>query len=448
MNPSRKTSLVLFPFLAFSIVFGGCLSTSKDITPPPGRTSSLPTPTVDIHLTSESADVSDQVTPDTPSDTESSPQPKETVAADQGTVNVTIDNQSEGQTQEGEMQIRLEGFDHMNQVYNKTLPVENVEKFTFENVPFKTGRLFVASVLYRGAVYRSDIAEVEPEEKTLDLTVEVYGTTTDHEALQVERLHIFVDFPQSNVAAFGEIFIISNFGQRTVVTKEEGEVVLDFHLPSGAENVRFESGELGDRFLPTEDGFGDTMSIPPGSGVYQMLVFYDLPYRNHKLQFQQKMPLPVGAVVVMTPASDVRLKGGRFQDMGLREIQDGSIHVYVAEKLDQEELTFSLSGDPGNLPSPSEPTSPVTRQNAILGLSVFGGVLIAVGVWSYFRWQHDETSDVPFDADDFDKVEIMDAIIALDNRFEEGVIAETAYRQRRAELKSRLAALVRDEESL
>lgn len=364
-------------------------------------------------------------------------------------MNITIDNQSEGQTLEGEMQISLEGFDHMKRIYNETLPVEDGDRITFENVPFQTGRLYLASVSYQGAVYRSDIVEVEPEAKTLDLTVEVFGTTTDHDALQIESLHIIVDFPQSNVATFGEVFIISNFGQRTVVAEEEGKGVLNFHLPSGAENVRFESGELGNRFLLTKDGFGDTMSIPPGSGVYQMVVFYDLPYRNHKLQFQQKMPLPVGAVMVMTPASDVRLKGSTIQDMGLQETRNGSIRVYVAEQVDQEEkLNFSLTGDPGNFPGSSEQTSFVDQQNVIIGLGVFGGVLIAVGVWFYFHSHHNEMSEVSFDADDFDKVEIMDAIIALDNQFEEGEIAEIAYRQRRAELKSRLEVVVRDEESL
>lgn len=441
----RKTLFITI-LLIFSTSLGGCLSLSEDITPPP-LTSTSPPPTVVEEEPTATTTVGETSASPSPTEPGPSPSPAATVEAVPGNVTVGISNQSDDQSLEGEIQVTLEGYDHMNQVYSKTRPVEEGNEVTFESVPFIPGRLFFASVSYQGAVYRSDITEIEPDARTLDLTVEVFGTTTDKSALSIERLHVFVNFPEENLAQFAEIFIVSNFGQQTVVAEESGGAVLNYFLPPGADNLRFESGSIGERFLVTEEGFSDTASIPPGSGVYQLLVFYDMPYDNQRLVFDQKMSLPVGAVVVMTPSSGVSLKGDGFEDMGVREIQEGSIHVYSGEQLDQgEELSFSLSGIPQGTRGQEGQAQVINRQNLIIGLGIFGGALLVIGVYFYIRLQREERLDISFEDDDVRKEEIMDAIIALDDMFEEGEIAEEAYRQRRSDLKSRLEGLLSAEE--
>lgn len=445
MTEYRNWNPLLLMIMILALGMAGCISLAEDITPPPDHPTFPPPTEVEEESSGE-----EDVLQDTPelSNQDSGPTPQATVAETPGKVTVQIENQSENQSLEGDVQIRLEGFDHMNQVYQETLPVEDGSEVTFDEVPFTPGRLFFASVSYRGAVYRSDIVELEPEAEILDLTVEVFGTTTDQSGLQMERLHVFVDFPQEKVAQFAEIFIVSNFGQETVVSDEPDGIVLNYSLPPEAENLRFETGQIGERFILTEEGFGDTVSIPPGSGVYQLLVFYDIPYEKRTLQFNQTMNVPVGAVVVMTPTSGVSLKGEAFEDMGTREVQEGAIHVYAGERLDRgEDLTFTLSGKPGATAREDGPATFLSQQNLYLGLGVFGGVLLAVGMWFFVRMQREEALDLTFESERVDKEEIMDAIIALDDKFKEGEIAEEAYRTRRDELKSRLKDLVRGEES-
>lgn len=442
MNVYQDWKPLLVTIVIIALGISGCISLSDDITPPPGQPT-FPPPTQMEEETSQQ-----EVLQETPqvSGEEESPTPQATVEETPGRVTVHIENQSQNQTLEGDVQIRLEGYDHMDQVYQETLPADEVGQVTFDKVPFTPGRLFFASVSYRGAVYRSDITELESDAETLDLTVEVFGTTTDLSGLQMERLHVFVDFPQENLAQFAEIFIVSNFGQKTVVSEEPGGVVLNYSLPSEAENLRFESGQLGERFILTEEGFGDTVSIPPGSGVYQLLVFYDMPYEKRSLQFSQRMNVPVGAVVVMTPTSGVNLKGDTFEDMGMREVQEGAIHVYAGDQLARgEELSFTLTGNPGVAASGESPSSFLSQENLYLGLGIFGGVLLAVGIWYFVRLQREDDLDLTFESEKVDQEEIMDAIIALDDKFAEGEIAEQAYRTRRDELKSRLENMIRDD---
>lgn len=417
-------------------IIGGCFSLSGDITPPSDQ----------VAIASDLEVVEPTLTSSPESPSKLDPTPEAIVEETSGTVFVEVINRANDGDLKGDLQVRLEGYDHMTRVYHQTLPLEKGGQVTFDPVPFKPGRFYFASLNYQGAIYRSDIVELEPDLSSLDLDVEIYNTTTDHAALSMERVHIFVNFSQEDVVQFGEIFTVSNFGEKTVVAKESGDPVLVFPLPEEAQNLRFESGALGERYILTEEGFGDTLSIPPGSGVYQMLVFFDLPYENQELAFEQKMKLPVGAVVVITPAGGVKLKGSSLKDMGVREVQDGSIHVYSREQLCKgEKITFSLSGLPDQPSLEKSAVSDGDRRHVIIGLSVFGIVLLWVGRWMYVRWKRGEELDASLPDEAVGKEEIMDAIIALDDMYASGEIQEDAYRARRSAFKSRLRHLMESE---
>ncbi|MEJ2448280.1 MAG: hypothetical protein P8Y37_10150, partial [Anaerolineales bacterium] len=101
----------------------------------------------------------------------------------------------------------------------------------------------------------------------------------------------------------------------------------EFPLPENAGSVQFEDGALGQRFLLTETGFGDTVSIPPGSGVYQVLVYFDLPYHGSRLDFEQVMNYPLNASVVMLPAGSAKLLGSNLEDFGLQSLPEAEVQL-------------------------------------------------------------------------------------------------------------------------
>jgi hypothetical protein len=423
--------------LCFLCIGGGCFSLSRDVT---SLSDQVAGPS-DLEV------VEPTQTPSRESSSELNPTPEATVEETPGKVTVEVINRADEGELKGDFRVRLEGYDHMTRVYSQTLPMEKGGEITFDPVPFKPGRFYFASLTYQGAIYRSDIVEIEPDLSSLDLAVEVFGTTTDQEALSMERVHIFVNFSQEDVVQFGEIFSVSNFGEKTVVAKENGGPVLDFPLPEGAQNLRFESGSLEDRYLLTAEGFGDTLSIPPGSGVYQVLVFFDIPYENQRLAFEQVMSLPVGTLVVITPAGGVNLKSSYLKDMGVSEIQEGSIHVYSGDQLCKgEKVAFTLSGLPVPPNNENGVASNRDRRHLIIGLSVFVIVLVGVGRWIYVRWNRDDGLDAPLQDEEFGKGEIIDAILALDDMYASGEIEEDVYRTRRSTLKSRLKTLLKREE--
>ena len=119
---------------------------------------------------------------------------------------------------------------------------------------------------------------IEPGITELDLPIEMYDTTSDSSGLVVDRLHYFFDQVDQETLRVAELFIISNPGNKSVIPDETSGATLEFDLPADAENLEILDGEIGDRFIKTEEGFGDTFPIRPGFGEVQIMFAYDLPF--------------------------------------------------------------------------------------------------------------------------------------------------------------------------
>ncbi|MGD8752651.1 MAG: c-type cytochrome [Anaerolineales bacterium] len=362
-----------------------------------------------------------------------------------GDVSVEVINGSGGELPT-DLSVVLYGYDDMTEVFSQTVSVGAQGTASFIDVPMPLNRVFLATLDYEGATYGSDIALVEAETKRILLGITLFETTTDSSVLSVDRLHVFFEFPDSERLQVVELFVISNSSDKTVVPPEEGAATISFALPEEASNLRFQDGTLGGRFVETANGFGDTAYIRPGSGEYQVMFAFEMPYERNRTELQQTLNLPTNALIVMAPEQGVKVRSERLQDAGTREVEGVAFSMFEGDRLNAgENLSISVSGKPkrgGSLFLEGDEAS----TNLVIGLGAFGVVLIAAGILLYRRNRqteeyepaHDEELEVESDAD-----ELIDAIIALDDLFEAGDLPEEAYRRRRAELKARLKDLTK-----
>ena len=327
-------------------------------------------------------------------------------------------------------------------VYQDTQIAEDTNQILFSNVPLEPGLIYFASVNHGGAIYRSELVETTEETSSLTLFVQVFDTTMDQSGLIIDRVHVLLEVLQPDFLNVVEIYIISNMGDKTVVATAPGEPSVSFPLPKGAGSIEFDDGALGGRYLLTSDGFGDTVSIPPGPSVYQVLVYYTLPYNGNKIDFKQDMTFPVGAVVVMIPAGNLKVKNTSFTDMGVQDIPGGAVQVYSGSAIGAgQSLEFRLSGKP---PGFNEELISEDRgsQTLVIGLGIAGALLLLIGTIIFFRTRQQGEEDQP-DADQDDHDLILDSIIALEDLFKNGEITEEAYQSKRKELKAQLNNLVK-----
>ncbi len=420
----------LVHIVLLSLLLSGCIALSDDITPPPGNIQPTASPATE--------------TP-SPTSTQTEPQPTQEIVItelEEGEVLIDVIDQTGGSLLEGGLEVILEGYDQFELIYQETQPADVSGQVLFDQVPLDTGRVFFASISYGGAVYRSEIVELSEEINSLYLPVLVNETTTDGSALFIERVHLLMEFIQPDLVNVVEIYIFSNLGDATIVAESPGEPSVEFPLPVEAGSISFDDGSLGQRYLLTEKGFGDTMSIPPGSGVYQVLVYYTMPYNRSKLDFKQEMAYPVGAVVVMTPAGNVSIKNSNLEDLGVQYVTGGAVQVYSGPPiLRNQSLDFRLSGKPETAAAQPEP--PVTTsQTLLIVLGGIGGTLLLGGIVLFIRNRRSSESIEDVHLPEGKQEEILDSIIALEDLFEKGEISAKAYKNKRQELKDQLSNLV------
>ncbi|RPI80972.1 MAG: hypothetical protein EHM41_21620 [Chloroflexi bacterium] len=216
--------------------------------------------------------------------------------------------------------VTLHAFDSMQLAGTYTTTISADESFTFENIEMSAGRIFVASTEYNGAMYGSDIVTVEEGVDEVSISIPIFGTSADTSVLTVDRLHLFFDFSIPETVQIIELYLISNPTDRTVVASEEGGSVLTFDLPEGATNLQFQDSVLGERYIETPEGFGDTEVVPPGMGQHQVLFAYEMPYERG-IDYQKEFDLPISDVVVLLPEIVVKFKSDMLDDAGSRVIE-------------------------------------------------------------------------------------------------------------------------------
>ena len=336
------------------------------------------------------------------------------------------------------LEVNLHGFDmiggNLNLAVTLTTTTRADGAFQFEAAPYKAGRQFLLTTKYGGVTYSSDVAAFDAGQEALELPLRVYETTSDTAALRVDRFHMFLEFDGSDRVTIGQLYILSNLGDRTIAAGEGGKT-FELALPSGAENVSVKDEIEGQDYFLTPEGLGDTLPIAPGAGAAQLLVSYSLPYGD-KLDFAQKMLYPVEAANLLVADVAVKVSGEQLEFQGRQEFQGTEFQNFARSNLaGGESLTFQISGRPGSAAAPTGAASLTLGDSTslALGLGAVALVLLGAGVWWRFaRRSPDETHEA------VSKEDLLQAIAELDDEYAAGQLDERDYAQERKELKAQL----------
>lgn len=308
--------------------------------------------------------------------------------------------------------------------------------YSFDNVPMPASQVFYVSVDYADTSYDSDPAVPTAGQTVYDLPVTIYDTTTDRSALVADQVHILLDYSKPDIIQVVQFYVISNPGTKTVIPAVPGAPIVTVGLPKGYANLQFQDGQLGERYVQTADGFGDTFPVTPSEKQYQLVFAFDLP-SSASFDFIEPFSLDVSSITFLV-SEGVTASGANLVDGGLRDMGNGggTYQLYtVAGHKAGESLKVSVSGKPNQAVS-----APITGTDStagiIIGVGALGLALIVAGGWLFWRnRQHTPIAETLIDEESTD--EILDAIIALDDQYNAGNIGDEAYRQRRAELKER-----------
>jgi mono/diheme cytochrome c family protein len=357
---------------------------------------------------------------------------------DLAAVKVDVVNGSGGDVPEG-LLVTLNAFDNMQPADKLSGVLAEDGTYRFEDVTTPDQRVYLASVEYNDLTFYSDILRVDDlaSGEEAQISVTIYESSTDTSQLVVERVHIFLEFPEPGTLQIAQLFLINNPTGQVIVPSQPGQAVIEFELPPDATALQFADSTLGERYIETANGFGDTANVAPGTAPHQVLFAYELPYER-KQNLQIKMPLSVRAAVVALPDIEgLRLSSTQLRESGQRQVEGTSLHLYSANDLAQGSvLELTLTGRPGSGPLLS--SGPVG--NLILGGGMFL-LVVLLGIF-WIRQQRRGTQavagPVEANAEPESAEALLDAILALDDQYRSGELPVEAYKKRRGVLKERL----------
>ena len=345
------------------------------------------------------------------------------------------------------LSVNLLGFDStLQQMSSVTAPVRPDGTFLFTNVEMPSGQVFMTTVIINNVTFNSNVSSAA-DGTNLDLPITIYDSSTDATPLVVDHLHVFLDFSTSTGMQVTELYVISNPTDKVIVSND-GKPILSFALPPNATNLQFETGTAGQRYILTNNGFGDTQPVLPGNGQNQEWFTFDMPY-GKRLDLSLPITLPVSAASVILPINGVSLVGNQLAKSGLENVQGQNYQVYSASNLSPGSfLEMTLSGSPGSAIS-NEPQG--SFRNILIGGGVLVIALVIAGLFiARKRRQEEDIAEQPEISDEMDAAceedatSLIEAIAALDDLYKAGKIPASAYQQRRAEMKARLKKIVQE----
>jgi mono/diheme cytochrome c family protein len=342
-----------------------------------------------------------------------------------------------------DLTVQMAIFDGTTLLDQRTSTTDAEGLYRFEGLPTDSNLVFATRAEYpTGVTNSSEVVSFQAGQDQMNLPLPVYETTTDASGVRADRVHYIVEL-QDGQALIAELLVFSLDGNRSYVG--DGAGVLRFNLPPGAQGLSVSDGELGGRYVPFENGFVDTLPLPPGQATRQVLYRYTLPYTGGKLDLQRSLPYPAANVNALIADQGEKVTSEGLANQGIRQTQGGNYFNLVGQNLPANQpIVIHLSGLSS---AGTAATAPVASTSgrillySLAALAVAGAILLAA--WPLLR-RRAQASGAASEA--AGREWVIDSLAALDAAHKNGQLSDAAYRDRRLRLKAQLLELMREEQ--
>lgn len=374
-----------------------------------------------------------------------------------GVITGTLTNATAGGGATGGLTVTLRIFDSatFDEVHTLETTTDSDGGFRFEGLPTAADWAYLTAADYLGVPYAAGPATFPTDTITLTLPIEVYEPTTDGSGIRIERAHWFIEF-DAQALLVGELYIIGQAGDRVYIGDEEAapgrRVTLRFPLPTGYQELSVEGEVLGQRFLELNGALVDTLPVPPGQAVRQVLLRYRYPFSGRQLDFKHRLAYPVATLNVL--ASDIGVEISSPQ-VTLRDRQGSPDQQYlnfIGQQIPaDQEIVLSLRNLPAAGQSSAAATSSfdptiIVAALVVVLLGLAGGV--GYPIWRSRRQAQTEAPVAASAEDDREELEVerqrlLLAIARLDDEHDAGRLPDDVYARERAQRKARLLEITR-----
>ena len=336
----------------------------------------------------------------------------------------------------------------------KNVKTDAQGRFAFTGL--ETGKTisYAVSTMYQGAHYTTNFIDLGSS-PVQQLNLTVYEAITSSAGVATAQAIVVLDVPelQTGVIIASEYFFFKNSGTQTYVgslTASHGKPnALRFTLPQGARHLSLNAGFDGAQVIHGERDFATDAAVPPG--ITRFAFSFEIPHATADDDVPYAVVYPTQELSVLVPAN-VRTSSSTLSSLGLILINQRSYHLFQAKDLPAgTEIHMQLAG----LPVANSSTLNPGSLWLVMGLLILLALLFVTGFVARFphrlapapsgQQKHAQrTKDVTAEQDVFEdpQRELFQELFDLDRAFEAGKIRKAEYRQRLAETKAQLRALM------
>lgn len=377
------------------------------------------------------------------SETPGTPAPTATTAptaAPAGTGNVSgkVSNGTPGGQVPPDTTVKLSGLqldasNNVNQFINQTATVSADGSYRFDGLPFdKQNAAYVVTVTYNGLQF-DNFQRIDPTTPTMDLPITIYEVTTDPAVVKLDAVHYFFTAHQTSLLVV-QVMIFSNTSDKAYISSSRlptGQAAsVAFGLPTDANSVSFDSGNLGERFITWDNLIYDTQPLLPGQGSDTVSAQYIVPYNDNSRDFTFPIQYSTTLINVLTPP-EMTLSGGSFTKGPDKSFNGQTLSAYTMNNPSAgQPLTFHVSSG----------MQPIEILKLVLAIILV--LLVITGGVYWFMRQRAQAAPIPVLGGEASEA-LIRQIAALDDAYREGKINRLDYEARRAELKAQAAEQMR-----
>lgn len=216
----------------------------------------------------------------------------------------------------------------------------------FENVRAGDHVVAVARVFHEGMSFSSNDIVLKAGQEQVNAQVQVFDVSYENSRLSAKTHHLILKLQDNSVSLTEYIQLINPTDMAIGSKQKDGAgktMVLIVPLPKGFKNFTSSSYLVPQALGFTEDGFYDTMGVPPGD--HEIIFSYTLDIKSDTMDIIKNISLPTANFVLFSQLGHEKIQGLGDADSELF-LTDGTLaQYYVLDDLPAgEEIKFKIAG--------------------------------------------------------------------------------------------------------
>ena len=261
-------------------------------------------------------------------------------------VTVQLVNQTANGSPVAGDEISLTIYNQSRQIGHFSAVADENGMYVFNDVPACTGFVAVANAKHNNMSFGGHALELKPGHEAFNVQVTVYEVSEDNSKLSVLSHHLIIKSGRNSIWITEYIQINNPLDMAVISAQKDNDgknIVLDMKLPNGFKDFSCVQYFLRNALVITNDGFYDTMAIPPGR--HQTAFTYRIPIDSETVDITKLISMPTSDFMIFSQLGSAALVGVGTS-LGQVKMDDGNLSDYyqLGSYKNGDEITFQATG--------------------------------------------------------------------------------------------------------